>query len=182
MKTNELKQKLENIGLMFEDDLKDILISNEWGNTVCSISKEYVASFNIDWFHSSSISENKRKDLIKIVTEYSLTPIEEREITQKVIPILNLHENAGFFVVNAWYSNDTIERSTSYNSFQDYYNNRYVNSLLSPMIPDGSRTMKEWETYFNLSKESLKEVYEFISVEECIKRGKRFLKSKGIVL
>ena len=65
MKTNELIEKVKNLGLETE-----ILINDKEGQTICSITRNRCFQLDIDY--------TGKDELLEIVLLYSSTPIDER--------------------------------------------------------------------------------------------------------
>ena len=81
MKTNELIEKVKNLGLETEFNI-EILIKNKAGRIICSINRSQCFQFDMDWYYTHLISGVIKEELFRIVCKYASTPIEERSIHQ----------------------------------------------------------------------------------------------------
>ena len=72
MKTNELIEKVKQLGLETEYFNHEILINDKEGQTICSITRNQRFQLDIDYYAV-------KDELLEIVCLYSSTPIDERE-------------------------------------------------------------------------------------------------------
>ena len=82
MKTNELVEKVERLGLETDVDDFDILIADKEGRAICSIKRNkrfQFNMFNMGWYATELIGDVIKEELLRIVCQYASTPIEERE-------------------------------------------------------------------------------------------------------
>ena len=71
MKTNELIEKVKNLGLETDYFNHEILINDKEGQTICSITRNQRFQLDIDYYADKG-------ELLEIVVEYSSTPVDER--------------------------------------------------------------------------------------------------------
>ena len=79
MKTNELIEKVKQLGLETEVNNIEILIKNKEGRIICSINRSHCFQFDMDWYGTKLISDVIKEELFRIVCQHASTPIEERE-------------------------------------------------------------------------------------------------------
>ena len=79
MKTNELIEKVKNLGLETECDEHKIEINDKNGRTVCSISCKHCFIFTTDYYVTERFPYSFKEELLRIVCLYASTPIDERE-------------------------------------------------------------------------------------------------------
>ena len=83
MKTIELSNNVERLGLETAVDDFDILIVDKEGQTICSINRNKRFQLDTDWNDTELIIDVIKEELLRIVCQYASTPIEEREIEPK---------------------------------------------------------------------------------------------------
>ena len=93
MKTNELIEKVERLGLETECDEHKIEINDKNGRTVCLISCKQCFIFNTDYYVTERFPYSFKEELLGIVCLYASTPIAEREIEPKYKLALRIVNN-----------------------------------------------------------------------------------------
>ena len=83
MKTIELIEKVERLGLETECDEHKIEINDKKGRTVCLINRKHCFIFTTDYYVTERFPYSFKEALLGIVCQYASTPIEEREIEPK---------------------------------------------------------------------------------------------------
>ena len=83
MKTIELIEKVERLGLEIKFVKLDILIDDKEGRTICSISRSHRFRLDMDHWAIELISDVIKEELFRIVCQYASTPIDEREKTNE---------------------------------------------------------------------------------------------------
>ena len=83
MKTNELIEKVKQLGLETECDEHKIEINDKKGRTVCLINRKHCFIFTTDYYVNERFPYSFKEALLVIVCQYASTPIEEREIEPK---------------------------------------------------------------------------------------------------
>ena len=78
MKTIELIEKVERLGLETDVDDFDILIADKEGRAICSIKRNKRFQLNTDWYATELIGDVIKEELFRIVCQYASTPIDER--------------------------------------------------------------------------------------------------------
>ena len=71
MKTGELINRVKRLGLKTDYFNHDILINDKEGQTICSITRNQRFQLDIDYYAV-------KDELLRIVVEYSSTPVDER--------------------------------------------------------------------------------------------------------
>ena len=71
MKTGELINRVKRLGLETDYFNHDILINDKEGQTICSITRNQRFQLDIDYYAV-------KDELLRIVVEYSSTPVDER--------------------------------------------------------------------------------------------------------
>ena len=79
MKTIELIEKVERLGLETECDEHKIEINDKKGRTVCLINRKHCFIFTTDYYVNERFPYSFKEALLGIVCQYASTPIEERE-------------------------------------------------------------------------------------------------------
>ena len=79
MKTIELIEKVERLGLETECDEHMIGINDKNGRIICSINRNNRFQFDMDWHCTELIIDVIKEELLRIVCQYASTPIDERE-------------------------------------------------------------------------------------------------------
>ena len=78
MKTNELIEKVKNLGLETEVNNIEILIKNKEYRIICPINRSQCFQFDMDWYATKLIIDGVKEALFRIVCQYASTPINER--------------------------------------------------------------------------------------------------------
>ena len=78
MKTNELIEKVERLGLETKCDEHKIEINDKKVRIICSINRSQCFQFDMDWYNTELISDGVKEELFRIVCQYVSTPIDER--------------------------------------------------------------------------------------------------------
>ena len=168
MKTIELIEKVERLGLKTEVDNIEILIKNKEYRIICSINRSQCFQFNIDWHATELISDVIKEELFRIVLQYVITPIDEREIEPKYKLALRI-------------INNQVDEDNQLILFWDRYFNRIevgkcdsVKNLVSDMKQFGNQsyndihyiyTQKEWEEKLKTSWETITFLYQPIMID-----------------
>ena len=71
MKTGELINRVKRLGLETDYFNHDILINDKEGQTICSITRNQCFQLDIDYYAV-------KDELLRVVVEYSSTPVDER--------------------------------------------------------------------------------------------------------
>ena len=71
MKTNELIKRVKKLGLETDYFNHEIYINDKEGQTICSIGRNQRFQLDIDYYAV-------KDELLRIVVEYSSTPVDER--------------------------------------------------------------------------------------------------------
>ena len=71
MKTGELLNRVRQLGLETDYYNHEILINDKEGQTICSIVRDQRFQLDIDYYAV-------KDELLRIVVEYSTTPVDER--------------------------------------------------------------------------------------------------------
>ena len=71
MKTSELFERVKQLGLETDYYNHEILINDKEGQTICSIARDQRFQLDIDYYAV-------KDELLRIVVEYSSTPVDER--------------------------------------------------------------------------------------------------------
>ena len=167
MKTIELIEKVERLGLETECDEHKIEINDKKGRTVCLISRKHCFIFTTDYYVNERFPYSFKEALLGIVCQYASTPIEEREIEPKYKLVLRI-------------VNNQVDEDNQLILFWDRYFNRIevgkcdsVKNLVSDMKQFGNQsyndihyiyTQKEWEEKLKTSWETITSIYQPIMI------------------
>ena len=124
MKTIELIEKVERLGLETDVDDFDILIKNKEYRIICSINRSQCFQFAMDWYATKLIIDVIKEELLRIVLQYASTPIDEREKTNEKMKFTKENvekvfddyfwkagfESCGSFLVDLYNLDDTPEK------------------------------------------------------------------------
>ena len=168
MKTNELIEKVERLGLETDVDDFDILIADKEGRAICSIKRNKRFQFNMDWYATELIGDVIKEELFRIVLQYASTPIDEREIEPKYKLALRI-------------VNNQVDEDNQLILFWDRYFKRIevdkcdsLKNLVSYMKQFGNQpykdlhyiyTQKEWEEKLKTSWETITSLYQPIMID-----------------
>ena len=78
MKTNELIEKVNHLGLETECCIHDVVINAKEGGIICSINSIQCFQLDMNWRVTELISDVIKEELFRIVCQYASTPINER--------------------------------------------------------------------------------------------------------
>ena len=168
MKTIELIEKVERLGLETDVDDFDILIADTEGRAICSIKRNKRFQFNMDWYATELIGDVIKEELLGIVCQYASTPIDEREIEPKYKLALRI-------------VNNQVDEENQLILFWDSRINRievgkcgYVKNFVSYMKQVDNQTykdihyiytQKEWEEKLKTSWETITSIYQPIMID-----------------
>lgn len=93
MKTNELIEKVKQLGLETKCDEHKIEINDKKGRTVCLINRKHCFIFTTDYYVNERFPYSFKEALLEIVCQYASTPIAEREIEPKYKLVLRIVNN-----------------------------------------------------------------------------------------
>ena len=163
MKTNELIEKVKHLGLETKCDEHKIEINDKKGITVCLISRKHCFIFTTDYYVNERFPYSFKEALLGIVCQYTITPIDEREIETKYKLALRI-------------VNNQVDEDNQLILFWDSRINRveickcgYVKNFVSYMKQFDSQpykkihyiyTQKEWEEKLKVSWETITFIYE----------------------
>ena len=167
MKTIELIEKVERLGLETECDEHKIEINDKKGRTVCLINRKHCFIFTTDYYVNERFPYSFKEALLDIVLQYASTPIDEREIEPKYKLVLRI-------------VNNQVDEDNQSILFWDSRFNRieigkcgYVKKFVSYMKPFDSQpykkihyiyTQKEWEEKLKTSWETITSIYQPIMI------------------
>ena len=167
MKTIELIEKVERLGLETDVNDFDILICDKDGRAICSIKRNKCFQFNMDWYATELIGFVIKEELFRIVCQYASTPIAEREIYPKYKLALRI-------------VNNQVDEDNQLILFWDSRFNRievgkcgYVKNFVSYMKQFDSQPykkihyiymQKEWEEKLKTSWETITSIYQPIMI------------------
>ena len=168
MKTIELIEKVERLGLETECDEHKIEINDKKGRTVCLINRKHCFIFTTDYYVNERFPYSFKEALLGIVCQYASTPIDEREIEPKYKLSLRI-------------VNNQVDEDKQLILFWDRYFNRievgkcgYVKNFVSYMKQFDSQpykkihyiyTQKEWEEKLKTSWETITSIYQPIMID-----------------
>ena len=157
MKTNELIEKVERLGLETDVDDFDILIADKEGRAICSIKRNKRFQLSTDWYATELISDVIKEELFRIVCQYASTPIDEREIEPKYKLALRI-------------VNNQVDEDNQLILFWDRYFNRIEVSYMKQFDNQPYKdihyiyTQKEWEEKLKTSWETITSIYQPIMI------------------
>ena len=167
MKTIELIEKVERLGLETKCDEHKVEINDKKGRTVCLINRKHCFIFTTDYYVNERFPYSFKEALLGIVCQYASTPIDEREIEPKYKLALRI-------------VNNHVEEDNQLILFWDRYFNRIevgkcdsVKNLVSDMKQFGNQsykdiqyilTQKEWEEKSKTSWETITSIYQPIMI------------------
>ena len=167
MKTNELIEKVKNLGLETECDEHKIEINDKNGRTVCSISCKHCFIFTTDYYVTERFPYSFKEELLRIVCQYASTPIDEREIEPKyklALRIVNNHVEEDNQLILVWYNNlkrFEVSKCCEVKGFIDFMIKNEANHHKNIYY---IFTQKEWEEKLKTSWETITFIYQPIMI------------------
>ena len=168
MKTIELIEKVERLGLETECDEHKIEINDKKGRTVCSISRKHCFIFTTDYYVNEGFPYSFKEALFRIVCQYARTPIEEREIEPKyklALCIVNNQVDEDKQSVLLWDSRFNLIEAGKCGpvkcilSYMKQYDNQPYKVI------HYIYTQKEWEEKLKMSWETITSIYQTIMID-----------------
>lgn len=167
MKTTELIEKVERLGLETKCDEHKIEINDKKGRTVCLINRKHCFIFTTDYYVNERFHYSFKEELLRIVCQYASTPIGEREIEPKYKLSLRI-------------VNNQVDEDNQLILFWDSRFNRievgkcgYVKNFVSYMKQVDNQpykdihyiyTQKEWEEKLKTPWETITSLYQPIMI------------------
>ena len=167
MKTIELIEKVERLGLETDVDDFDILIADKEGRAICSIKSNKRFQLNTDWYATELISDVIKEALFRIVLQYVSTPIDEREIEPKyklALRIVNNHVEEDNQLILFWdslFNRIEVGKCGTGKYFVSYMK-QYGNQPYKKI--HYIYTQKEWEEKLKTSWETITSIYQPIMI------------------
>ena len=167
MKTNELIEKVERLGLETDVDDFDILIADKEGRAICSIKRNKRFQFNMDWYATELIGDVIKEELLRIVLQYASTPIDEREIEPKYKLALRIvnnqvdEDNQLILFWDRYFNRIEVGKRDSAKNFVSYMK-QFANQPYKDL--HYIYTQKEWEEKLKTSWETITTLYQPIMI------------------